>query len=89
MTVRAKDPDGQPRIEFNIAFDVVDGDIPFLIGLSTSKAMKCNVNFKHLNLSLRFDNEYHRLGLVEDDGHIHLPFLCEEFTPVKRAQNAG
>lgn len=49
--------------------------------------MQTTVNFKDMSLSLRFDGDYHRLALVEDKDHTHLPFVFDEVTP-PRCNNA-
>lgn len=41
-----------------------------------------------MNLSLRFNGEYHRLILVENNDQIHLPFFFEEVTLPKRTGDA-
>lgn len=35
-------------VHFSIKFDVIEGNLPFLIGLPTLKAMKANINLRYM-----------------------------------------
>lgn len=86
---RSVRPDGQNSARLEVSFDVVEGELTFLIGLPALKAMYATVNFEYLNLFLRVNGEYHCLAIVEDDDHIHLPFVCKDVTPAGRPQDSG
>lgn len=62
------------KVHFNISFDVIEGDLPFLIGWPSLRAMKANINCEHMNLGVRVNDGYHRLKLHTDDDHVYLPF---------------
>lgn len=81
--------DAQRGAQFDVSYDVVEGEMPFLIVLPALKAMRSTVNFEYMKISLRINGEYRRLALVEDNDHIHLPFVCQDATPPKRTQDAG
>lgn len=75
---RLKDDYGACVGEFNIQFDVIDGSLPFLIGLPSLMAMKSNINFKYVSLGIFIESNYQRIPLVHNDGHINinLPFTA-------------
>lgn len=62
---------------FDITFDVIDGDLPFLVGLPSLFAMRCNLNFNGKWIGFKISNEYVKLTLVSSNGHILLPFKSE------------
>lgn len=61
---------------FNIRFDVIEGDLPFLIGLPSLLAMKGTLNFQYCNLSLIIQRTTYRLQLVKRSSHLELPLIC-------------
>lgn len=81
MPFRSKLENGQVGVEFQIVFDVVEGEIPFLIGFPSIKAMKAISNFEYMDIAFRLNGKYCRLDLVEDNHHVHLPFTSVDGTP--------
>lgn len=59
---------------FDIQFDVINGDLPFLVGLPSLVAMKANLNFSYRWLGCRAEEEYLTLELQYVESHIVLPF---------------
>lgn len=61
---------------FDIQFDVIDGDLPFLVGLPSLISMKASINFNLKWLGVRANDEYVKLNLTLVNGHVYLPFTC-------------
>lgn len=66
---------------------VIQGDLPFLVGLPSLEAMRPNLNFEHSNLSFKLADKYHRLELIKSDGHLHLPFRSNDIAPVRNSND--
>lgn len=60
---------------FNIQFDVINGDLPFFVGLPALYTMEACVSFKFLNLGLRLGQKYMRIPLLRQDSHMLLPLM--------------
>lgn len=58
-------------------FDVIKGGLPFLICLPTLVAMRANLSLNVKWLGIRTDDQYVKLMLRTNDGHIFLPFRSE------------
>lgn len=60
--------DSEETVKFTISFDVIDVDLPFLIGLPTLKVMRANLNFEYLSLKyvvkLKEDGNHYLLQCV-------------------------
>lgn len=80
MPFHAKNVNGEKTVEFDVAFDVIEGDLPFLLGLPTLAAMRANVHFKYMTLSFSLHGKYHRLKLLRDGDHVYLPFAFDSVT---------
>ena len=65
---------GQEDSAFDIMFDVIEGNLPFLVGLPSLLLMEANLNFKHRKISFFVNSKLTRLELLLDDDHIILPF---------------
>lgn len=61
------------EVVFNVKFDVIEGDLPFLLGFPSLSLMKSNLNFNNFTLGLPIRHFYHRLSLEHDGNHIYLP----------------
>lgn len=72
-----KDPQKNETVHFKIKFDVIDGSLPFLIGLPSLLAMKATINFQYHSLSLAIRNSLYRLQLVRQSSHLRLPLESE------------
>jgi len=70
-------------IRFNIKFDVLEGDLPFLIGNPTLKGMKASINYEYMSFGFRINKVYHRLRLTESGNHILL-----DMTPTDNSSNS-
>ena len=86
----------QPRSSsqpaFDVSFDVIDGDLPFLLGLPSLMAMGATLNHKYLSLSLSLRGKYERLRLVRTGDHISLPFrfdniIIDRQSPPRRSED--
>lgn len=62
------------NVAFDFAFDVIQGDLRFLLGIQTLIAMGADLHLKYMTLSFSLHNKYHRLKLVRDEVHVYLPF---------------
>lgn len=71
-----KVPGGDQLATFNIRFDVIDGRLPFLIGLPSLLAMKGTLNFQYSNLSINISGVIYRLRLLKRSSHLELPLVC-------------
>eukprot|EP00171_Calliarthron_tuberculosum_P023568 IDg23568t1 len=60
--------------KFHIKFDVIPGELPFLIGYPSLKAMKANLNFKFNEIGFHLRDKHVRIKLETDENHIYLPF---------------
>lgn len=69
-------PHGGKVINFDIRFDVIDGTLPFLIGLPSLVSMKASLNFRYSNISIIIDRVIYRLQLVKRSSHLELPLNC-------------
>lgn len=74
MPFASKRTDRSDGIEFDVAFDVIDGELPFLLGLPTLLAMGANVHLGFMTMSFHYGGKYHRLKMVKEGDHIYLPF---------------
>lgn len=68
---------GSEQENFKIRFDVIDGDLPFLIGLPSLRAMNANLNFNHITLSQVINNMLHRIALNYNKSQLVLPIHCK------------
>eukprot|EP00171_Calliarthron_tuberculosum_P004551 IDg4551t1 len=59
--------------KFNVKFDVIEGNLPFLIGFPSFKAMKASLNFNKFTLGFMLINEYIKVALEHDNNHLYLP----------------
>ena len=60
------------KLDFDIHFDVVDGSLPFLIGLPTLTAMNATLNFIRASLTMEINSVRYCLKLQRDTSHIYL-----------------
>lgn len=65
------------QVQFHIRFDVIDGTLPFLVGLLSRKAMAAMLSFKHSNLSLVINRVLHKIQLIHNKSHLYLPLRCK------------
>jgi len=70
---RLKQYGNRDKLEFDIHFDVVDGDLPFLIGLPTLVSMRASLNFITGSLSIEFKSMRYSLKLQHQNHHFCLP----------------
>ena len=63
----------QGKVRFDIRFDVIEGNLPFLIGLPTLQAMNSTLSFKYQNITLAVNGVLHRLNLDMGSSHLMLP----------------
>eukprot|EP00171_Calliarthron_tuberculosum_P023073 IDg23073t1 len=61
-------------VKFHIKFDVIEGDLPFLIGLPSLRAMKACLNFHNSSLLFTLGGKMTKLKLMYDHHHVYLPF---------------
>lgn len=61
-------------IEFDIIFDVIPRNIPFLIGTPTLRKMGANINYRYNSLGMSLGGQYHRIPLQQDNCHVYLHF---------------
>jgi len=61
-------------VEFDVSFDVIDGDLPFLLGLPSLCAMKANLNFEYMNIGIRIERKSYRIPILKDDSHLFISF---------------
>lgn len=59
---------------YDITFDIIDGELPFLIGQPSLLAMQANLKFRSKFLGISLGTRYIRVSVVDDDNHILLPF---------------
>ena len=70
---RLKSTTGEP-VTFKIHFDVIEGNLPFLIGLPSLRAMRASVNCELIRLGFKLKGVFHRVKLSLDEHHLYLPF---------------
>lgn len=75
----------QSEVGFDVAFDVIDGDLPFLLGLPSLRSMGAVINHKYRTLSFTLNGSYQRLKLIDRNDHIFLPFHPEPIS-MKRSE---
>lgn len=63
-------------VTFNTRLDVIDGDLPFMIGLPPLLAIKRKIDFKSGSLSLLICNVTYPLQLIHQFQHLRLSILC-------------
>lgn len=78
---------GDPVNSFDIMFDVIDGDLPILIGLPLLSEMMACVSFKHNNFGMNLGPRYVCMDLIKNDNHLLLPFASTVQYSV--SENAG
>lgn len=71
---KCSDDNGVCVAEFDVTFDVIAGELPFLIGLPSLLAMRAALNFRYNTLGLHLGTKYVRVSLVQQDSHLLLPF---------------
>lgn len=64
-------------IRFDIRLDVIDGDLPFLTGLPSLKAMGVRLNFRYNNLSLIVHQNIYRLDLIKHAWYLRKPLASK------------
>lgn len=64
-------------MEFEVAFDVIEGYLPFLLGLPSLFAMGATLDHKYHTLVLIFNGKYHRLQMEQDGDHLYMPLKCQ------------
>lgn len=79
------DEHGSCVASFDIVFDVINGELPFLIGLPSLLSMRATLNFRYKSLGLHIGTNYMRIRLEHCDSHIILPFSSK----VKRVERDG
>ncbi len=89
MPFRATNPRGETELEFDVAFDVIDGDLPFLLGLPSLIAMGAIINHKYLTLSFTLHSQYRRIQLLKSGDHLQLPFEASTIHLDKEKPNDG
>ena len=62
------------EVPFKIHFDVIPGQLPFLIGWPSLRAMKANLNCEYLNLGIKVDGKFIHIPLNSCQYHVYLPF---------------
>lgn len=77
MPFDSMDQNNNPTVQFDVAFDVIEGNLPFLLGLPSLIAMGATLNHKYLTLGFSLNGKYNRLQLVKNGDHICLPFQSE------------
>lgn len=60
-------------VQLHVRFDVIEGPLPLLIGLSTLKAMDGILSLEHSNLSVLISKMFFRIQLVNSNPHLCLP----------------
>eukprot|EP00171_Calliarthron_tuberculosum_P018277 IDg18277t1 len=69
---KCRSKDNNKQFEFDVKFDVIEGDLPFLIGLPTLRAMKSSLNFYNLTMGMKLGSYYYRIQLQQDSNHLYL-----------------
>ena len=82
---RCTDDTGTDIANFDVAFDVIEGDLPFLVGLPSLLAMNATLNFKYKSLGLSIGSRYVRIPLSHKESHLILPFT----SLIKRSERNG
>ena len=67
-------------VSYMIHFDVIEGSLPFLIGLPSLRAMRANLNCEFLSLGFKIRGSYQRVKLFMDNNHLYLPFRARQHT---------
>lgn len=62
------------EVTFKVHFDVIPGNLPFLIGWPSLRAMRANINCEYMNLGLKLKGNFYRVPLIGDEHHVYLPF---------------
>lgn len=73
MPFKCYSRDNSDAINFSVVFDVIDGDLPFLIGTPTLKKMRSNINFEHDFIGFKIGDKYHRVAVDITDQYTLLP----------------
>ena len=68
------------KVQFLIHFDVIQGNLPFLIGLPSLRAMRANINCEFLSMGFKVQGTYQRAKLCMDKYHLYLPFRAQQHT---------
>lgn len=71
LQVRPKD--SKEPIQIHVRLDVINVDLPFLIGLPSLKAMGATLNFRYSNISLVINQTVYILDLIHQALHIIVP----------------
>lgn len=62
--------------EFDIKFVVIEGELPFLVGLPSLLAKSAALNFRYKAIGINLGQRYVRMSLVHLDSHLLLPFAA-------------
>lgn len=67
---------GEKLLKCDVRFDVIDRNLPFMIGLLFLLAMKASVNFYYINLFIISDRVIYHFQLQKRLSHLELSFVC-------------
>ena len=70
MPFRLKSNDENDPLLFHVAFDVIDGNLPFLLGLPSLISMGASINHKNFTIAFHLSGQYTRLKLDHDGDHM-------------------
>lgn len=59
----SREPDDHINVEFDVAFDAIEGDLPFSLGLPSLIALGASINHKYMTLAISLNRRPHRLRL--------------------------
>lgn len=74
MPFTASVPNRDPSVQFDVAFDVIEGYLQFFLGLPSLIAMGATVNHKYFKIALTINGKYNRLQLIKVNDHMCLSF---------------
>ncbi len=64
---------GNKSVKFNINFDVIEGNLPFPVGMPALEALETWINCKSKILGIWIDGRCSRIQLHQDGTHLYLP----------------
>lgn len=75
MSFQSTVKNGAINFKFDVSFDFIEGNLPFLLVVPTVVEIDANFHIKYLTLSFSPQKKYHCLKLISDGDHVDLSFI--------------
>lgn len=77
------------RAMFHVSFDVLEGDLPFLIGLPSLTRMGACINLSFNTIGMRIGAKYHKFKIFKKGHHVCLPFTFHKIPRIEATHHSS